>query len=95
MQQAGAGPAISLRLGQALQAGSPGRAADLLAALLAPGRVARLAMLDAADEEGRLRIALDIVNVRVAIMMCCSALEVGSKVCCPQWQRLFAVSGAG
>ena len=55
---------ISLRLGQALAAGSPGRAADLLVALLAPGRDARLAMLDADDEQGRLKIALDIVNVR-------------------------------
>ena len=63
--QAGAGPAISLRLGQALEAGSPGRAADMLVALLAPGRDSRLAMLDAADEEARLKIAVDLINVRL------------------------------
>ncbi len=73
---------MSLRLGQALEAGSPGRAADLLVALLAPGRDARLAMLDADDEEGRLRIALDIINVRVTLMTRFSVLEVMSKICC-------------
>ena len=63
-EQAGAGPAMSLRLGQALEAGSPGHAADMLVALLASGRDTRLAMLDAEDEEARLKIALDVVNVR-------------------------------
>ena len=47
-----------------MEAGSPGRAADMLVTLLAPGRDARLAMLDADDDEARLKIAVDLVNVR-------------------------------
>ena len=71
--QAGVGPAISLRLGQVLEAGSPGRAADLLVVLLAPGRGARLAMLDVNSEDTRLQVALDVVEVRSFVLLTTTA----------------------
>lgn len=54
-------------MGEALEASSPKRAADLLTVLLAPGFDARMAMLNAADSLSRLRLALGLIKVRCSI----------------------------
>jgi len=64
MIQASTGSAAARRMGEALEASSPERAADLLTVLLAPGFDARMAMLNAADSLSRLRLALGLIKVR-------------------------------
>lgn len=50
---------------QMLEAASPGRCADLLAAVLTPPPATRLAVLDAVDVKARLQLALSLVKVGV------------------------------